>query len=131
MYTIVCPNPFHKRATVTVEGDTCMVSFERDGDVAKATGVPEAVAGALLEADDAYEVAGPEEDPEWPEMSEDPEPPSVIDGIGPKTEEALAEADIITVEALADADAETLAGETGLGEDELSGWIKAARARLG
>ena len=143
-YTVICANPFHKRASVTVGDEEHAVSFERDGDVAKATGLPSAVAEALLEADDAYQVPAPEEDPGFPEVdasenlsSEDAdeeaqssESVTAVDGIGPARAEDLSEAGIETVAALAEADAEMVADATDVETDTATTWIGAAKAHL-
>ena len=117
-----------------VEGNEHTVSFERAGDMAQATDVPSAVAKTLLEADDAYEVAGPEEDPDWPEIGNDKasssEPVSTIDGVGPARTEDLASAGIDTVGALAAADPEAVAASTDLSADDVAEWVGTAKARL-
>lgn len=54
----------------------------------------------------------------------------VVKGIGPAYAERLADAGVETVGALADADPEALAEETGVSEGRIGRWIDRAQARL-
>jgi len=125
-YTVLCDNILHKTATVELSGEEHVVHFEKDKQrgVAVATGVPAPVASSLAEAD-AYTIDGSD-------GSGDGEPggqtPSTIEGIGPTYEETLEDAGIDTVGDLADADAETLAEEVDISEEQASTWIGAAKA---
>jgi predicted flap endonuclease-1-like 5' DNA nuclease len=124
-YTVVCDNILHKRTVVELGGEEHVVEFEKDKErgVAVATGVPAKVASTLAE-DEAYSIGGPDGSSEEPAT----DTPSAIDGIGPTYEEILAEAGVDTLEALAEAEPEALAEQTGVSEETVTDWIEAAEA---
>jgi len=114
-YTVVCPNPFHRSTEVEVAGQTHQVSFESDGEVAKATGLSKPVADALLERE-GYR---PPESRQDATVTADLEKqrPSVLEGIGPAREEALQEAGIETVAGLSGAAPGLVADALSVSED--------------
>lgn len=67
-----------------------------------------------------------EDEAETEDTSTHPGPVTEISGIGPSYSDRLADAGIITVGELANADAATIANETDLSEKRIAGWIESA-----
>lgn len=61
--------------------------------------------------------------------ADDGEPVDAIKGIGASYADRLGEAGILTVEDLADADAEDVAEQTGIGAGRIGNWIERAQVR--
>lgn len=120
-HTVVCQNVWHKRTVVEVDGEEHVVRFEKDAEARVATAeVPAEVAEALAQQD-GYEVEAGAPDAE--EL-----PLQTIKGIGPAYAEDLEDAGVDTLAALAEADAEAVAEEAGLDEEDVSEWIGRAKA---
>lgn len=105
-----------------------------DGEPADSTGSITEPADSPEEATEPAETTGPSDGDAVPESevsteTESDEPVDTIKGIGPAYAERLGEAGVETVGELATADAEDLAGETGIAPTRIQGWIDRAKSR--